>query len=614
MKKIIIALSAALLSLAACTQFENETAPDFSADVKAPSLVCEAPTTMNSDSAFVVTVTPGKGNVYYSYAIIKGTETALDPETLLEDGYSKKAVAVKLIQDGVEVEVPLSGCFNASEQADTTVVAFDLVPNSAYTVYAVGVDNLGKVSKVTASTITTTDKLAPVVNDKKTDASGLDDDGEISFQFDDPVVLTDAFKAGTAKFHVSYAGINNLTPMAGNKYILPIYTKDVDVDSVAVSGAKVTIKVPDRVPGAIVFVTFDAGVVENGVKTANAAFTTAMGAPKANGGYEAVGIYGRFSTEEFEISLPTIKDAENKDVRMPKDTVLYFNDWTTLEMSVVAPELVNVPYNGIVPTAYPEVKYTNAANRKVIYDSEDIAVANDSTLVIKLTEDPGYGTSVAFTIAAGSIEDIYGNTCEELSTSFLDADDELFPGNYFCSYGYTLADVLGTYTFAGTSKYAGPQTDSKVVIAPSDDEDYDVMIYDLFHETTCLNDLTSYTPDPFTKFYATVDFDSGIMVVYGDAIGEGVYNSADYYIVAFGEGEEGEFTCSIPASGKIVLNSTVYMLLYGLGSWDSISAGTLTRTDTAYDYTEPTPDPAPAPAPAKRAAKKVGNKNLKSLR
>ena len=259
MKKIIIALSAALLSLAACTQFESETAPTFASSVAAPTIINELLSdTQNPDSTFVVTVTPGAGNAYYSFAIIKGKATALDPETLLENGYSKKAVAVKLIEEGVEVEVPLSGCFNASAQADTSVTAFDLVPNTDYTVYAVGADKNGTLSKLITLTVTTTDNIAPVVNTKKTDESGLDDDGEISFQFDDPVELTDAFKDGTAKFHVGYAGINL------GATIVPIYTKDVPVDSVAVSGNKVTIKVPDRVPGAIVFVTFDAGVVVNG--------------------------------------------------------------------------------------------------------------------------------------------------------------------------------------------------------------------------------------------------------------------------------------------------------------------------------------------------------------
>ena len=98
MKKIIIALSAALLSLAACTQFESETAPTFASSVAAPTIVNELLSdTQNPDSTFVVTVTPGTGHAYYSFAIIKVKATALDPETLLEHGYSKKAVAVKLI-------------------------------------------------------------------------------------------------------------------------------------------------------------------------------------------------------------------------------------------------------------------------------------------------------------------------------------------------------------------------------------------------------------------------------------------------------------------------------------------------------------------------------------
>ena len=597
MKKIIIALSAALLSLAACTQFESETAPTFASSVKAPVLVSEVPASMNADSAFVVTITPASGNVYYSFAIIKGAETALDPETLLEDGYSKKAVSVKLIVEGVEADVPLSGCFKASEQADTSVVAFNLVPNTDYTVYAVGVDNLGTVSKVSTLTVKTTDKIAPTVNTKKTDDSGLDDNGEISFQFDDPVELTDAFKEGTAKFHVGYAGINNVFTYAGNDFILPIYTKDVDVDSVAVSGNKVTVKVPDRVPGAIVFVTFDAGVVVNGTEITNAAYTTAIGAPKGTG-YQAEGVYGRFSTKDLKLSLPTIKDADGNDVRMPQDTVLYFNNWATLGMSVVAPELVNYPYNGLVPVEYPEVKYTNAANRKVVYDTENIAVPNDSTFVIGLMEDPGYGTSVAFTIAKGAVQDVYGNPCKEFTTSFLDADDELFPGNYFCSYGYSVSDIVGTWNYKGTSYWAGADEDDEWVIVASDDATKgNVMMTKIFGYT---NDYKVYCDFNVHAGKFTIP-DSVPFANYVDGEDHGVLitacNAANYVTFDFAPGTLSNPTCWFGYYGQSAVDDE-----NNSGWWNLFKVLTVTKVA----------DPAPAPAPHPSAVK-TGHMRAKKL-
>lgn len=592
MKKIIIALSVALLSLAACTQFESETAPTFASSVAAPTIINELLSdTQNPDSTFVVTVTPGAGNAYYSFAIIKGKATALDPETLLENGYSKKAVSVKLIEEGVEVEVPLSGCFNASAQADTSVTAFDLVPNTDYTVYAVGADKNGTLSKLITLTVTTTDNIAPVVNTKKTDDSGLDDDGEISFQFDDPVELTDAFKDGTAKFHVGYAGINM------GATIVPIYTKDVPVDSVAVSGNKVTIKVPDRVPGAIVFVTFDAGVVVNGTDIPNVAYTTANGAPKGTS-YTANGIYGRFSTKDFKLSLPTIKDADNNDVRMPKDTVIYFKDWTTLEMSVVATDLVNYPVNGLIPMEYPEVKYTNAANRKVVYDAEDIAVPNDTTFVIALSEDPGYGTSVAFTIPEGGIEDVYGNACKEFSTSFVDADDDVFPGNFFCSYGYSLSDIIGTWNYKGTSYWAGNDEDDEWVIVASDNPAKgNVMMTKIFgfendYNVYCDFNVHSgkFTIPDWVDFYNYVDGDDhGVLKT--------ACNGADFVTFDFAPGTLSNPTCWFGYYGKSAVDDENLS-----GWWNLFKVLSVTKVV----------DPAPAPAPH-HSAVKTGHMKAKTL-
>ena len=105
MKKIFFVFSVALLSLAACTRFEQETAPVFASSVAAPSITEVIAPGVNTDSTFTVKITPGAKNNYYSFAIIKGKADDLDPETLLTLGYEGKCVTVKLIREEVEVDV-----------------------------------------------------------------------------------------------------------------------------------------------------------------------------------------------------------------------------------------------------------------------------------------------------------------------------------------------------------------------------------------------------------------------------------------------------------------------------------------------------------------------------
>ena len=186
-----------------------------------------------------------------------------------------------------------------------------------------------------------------------------------------------------------------------------------------------------------------------------------------------------------------------------------------------------------------------------------------------------------------------------------------------CSYGYTKADILGTYTFTGNSKYDVAQSDPKVVIAPSDNEDHALVVYDMFSTTHCFDDVSTYgytyVPNAFTKFYADFDFDSGILTVFGDAVG--AFDPALCDACAYGPGDDDEFTFAFATAGNGVLLDNVYMYGTSLGTWDIVLPGaTLTRTDTAYAYTEPSPDPDPAPDPGTTSAKRKAVKVTKFVR
>lgn len=493
MKKILFAFGILLLSLAACTQFEKETVPNLNSNVTAPFVVKAFDADHNSDSSFMVKITPGTGNNYYTFAVIKGEEDpTIDAETLLTLGYLDKCVTVKLIREEVEVDVPLGGCFSAADQKDTVVFAFDLVPDTDYTVYAVGNDNMGMLSKVTALTIKTTDKDAPVPTNSKGEYKVNTDDleeGTIVITFDDNIELTDAFKNGSAKFYAHYLGANDYTYHAQYQiYMLnEVFVTPVPVDSVSVDGKNVSIQVPERIPGAVVGITYDADVVKNPVKLSNEKLEDLI-AYWDDDEIAIEGIGGRFETAEWEFSLPMIKDEEGKDVRMPADTVIYFNDWTEFEMEFVAQELAEPkfqaggPFNFIVPAGTPQIRYTDSANRRVINDVMEPQVFQDTVLVIWPTEAPDFGSSVSVDIAKGDVEDLWGNPCAEFTTFYLDENDEQFAGNYFCSYGYEVADIVGTYEYQATSYFGADYNErgAWVIEESNNAEKGNVMITTIF--------------------------------------------------------------------------------------------------------------------------------------
>ena len=599
MKKIIITLSTALFALA-CTQFVEETKPEFKAQPGAPSIEAVEDAELDSDNAFKVKIAPGKENIYYSFAIIPGADP-VDGATLLSNGYAKSAVSVKLTIDGVEADVPLSGCFKAAALKDTTVTAFKLKPNTKYTVYAIGSGEKGVLSEVATKTITTTDKTAPSAFDvdeegKVTkyyfDASGIDD-GTIVIDFGDPVQYTKEGEAGITRFTAKYFAANDYDAKG---MLNPQFSVDIPLDSVSISGGKVSLQVPERIPGAIVGIYCDEGIFQNAVGLKNPAIPyEAVLAAWSSGKIATAGPVGRFETESWSFDLPMVEDPTGAEIKMPADTVIAASDWSALGIALTAPALVEPAfqgkeYNKVVPAGDVQIRYTDANNRKILYDSDnfDISDYSDSTIVVFLDEAPDFGYRVSVDIPEGAVEDIWGNPCEEFSTAYIDEDGEFFPGNYIISFGYTLDDFLGTYTFAGTAEYAGSQADSKVVIAPSDKEDYDVVAYDLFHETTCVDDITSYEPFSYTSFYGVIDLDMGTMVLDGDAIGMGSYAKYSWnsYVVAWQNGA-GTISFQMPKAGTMNLSAPVDIILYQLMVWDTITPGTLTRTSTDYEYEVP---------------------------
>ena len=597
MKKIIIVLSSVLF-VAACMQFEKETAPEFSTNVAAPTIQRVNDPEEDPDYDFTVKIAPAAGNTYYSFAILKG-DSPLDAETLLENGYAGKAVTVKLVRDSVEVDVPLSGCFNAQALKDTTVQAFKLTPNTKYTVYAVGCDELGTRSKVTTLSITTSDVTVPSVFNAN-GAAQFDDsdleDGTIVLKFDDPVSFTDDLKNGKAKFYATYFGVNDATQGVFNAQ----FTEEVSLDSLSVDGNKVSIQVPERIPGAVVGISFDAGVVQNGVNLKNEKTSVVTGF-NSKGEVDGDGVFGRFETVPFEFALPLIEDADGNIVRMPEDTIIYVQDWTSLMLAATAQDLVEPQYqegktfNKLTVKTAPEIRYTDGDLRKILYPATQVGVMPDSTVVFILDEDPGYGTSISFDIAAEAIEDLWGNPCEAFSSTYVDEDGNPFWGNYFTSFGYSLEDIFGTWRYDGES-YSGKVLGFEdIIIAPRkpfDNPAYEeyyasrnVEIHDFFKSVPVVYVDTFENDNPV--LYATFNVHSGILNIEWEILGMAAWTGYGWSGEVQGlnlDAEDGNYNFKMPKRGTLEQMDAIYINLKDLGAVDFLS-GEMTKTSD--DYTLP---------------------------
>ena len=622
MKKIFIALGTVLF-LSACTQFVKETAPEFPNYVAAPTVEQIDDDELDPDSEFTVKVTPGAGNIYYAFAIIPGTE-AKDASALISNKYAGNAVKVKLIIEEVETEVPLSGSFAAAKQADTVVTAFNLKPNTAYTVYAVGAGENGALSAVTAHTIITTDSTLPGPFDgKKYNFSAKDlEDGTFVVDFGDEVEFTEELQNGEAKFYATDYGANAYDKQG---ILLPVFSAEIPVDSLSVSGSEVSIQVPERIPGAVVAISYDAGVVVNGVDLKNTALPADESGAywNASGKLVTAGLAARFETKDWKFELPMIENEEGKEVKMPSDTIIFFNDYEALEISLTGQNLVepihqDAEFNYLVPAEAIQIRYTDGSNRKIIYASEDIVLSDvsDSTVVITLGEEPEYGATVSVDIPASAVEDLWGNPCKAFSTAYVDEDGEYFPGNYFYSYGYTREDFLGTYSYAGEASNGNVHEEAAVVIAPDPESETGILIYDLFKSLEPLSNryftknwdvLTAPIPGEVNIHDGSISLANSPIVKAESDILAG-YGYAGIITVEYGE--TSWYLQRLP-NGDITTPVEFYYIL-GAAGYIAYEEGDLTKISS--EYSVPTSGDGGSAAPVRKKAARTSRETVPSGR
>lgn len=506
MKKILYSLLALAATVAACTDFAEDEKIDFAA-TDAPVVAA----TVVDDNTVSVSVTPKEGNVYYSYVLIAGPAKELKAETVLKGGYESDAVAN-------EKKEPVAAVLKASETKSVSFQVGGLKSNTAYTLYAVASNSQGVVSKLATSTAVTTDGTVPVLTeyDFQSTATNLD----YVLVFDDPIAFTGK---GTVTAH--YYARHSKAGADGN---LVEYKKAVvPADSLVISGKNlyVSLDAAEAIPGAIVAISYTEGLVANLVGGRVEAFTDVTVSSKL----ESEGLVASYKTQPFALGLTEDEPQEGSGIEggdEEEPEVTFFSDWEELDM--VTYSYNKYPLAGKLKAAKLSIETEDANGRVVAYTGQQLKIAAANKLSVKIDEDPGFGSYVSYKIAAGSIVDIFGNTNSEFTAEKL----------YFCSYGYKLADVLGTYTVTGVGVMTGLPVSYKLVIAETDDaEKGDLLITNFLGFEG--------------KFYADFDPDNGTVKIYEFS------KIDDKYLVFFNKA--GDQLFSIPSPG--VLTSDAYVLV-----------------------------------------------------
>ena len=441
---------------AACTQFEEDTVPSYDTAAKP-----EVSATVVSDTEITVTVTAGAGTNFWGYAVMTGAPGAT-ADKLVADGYAKSTAVVVQGED----KTPQAAQLAYSEETKTVTLELKgLTPYTDYTVYAAAVSKMGVVSEVAEMTVKTTDGTEPVVNAAGADYEVADGIMTFAIPFSDPVSLTGE---GTAK---AYFYGENLYDE--DDYLVVYKEVDIPADYMATSGKYLILAVPaeEYIPGAYVSVTYSADIVVNGAGSKNVAFEKNLMA-YVEGELLSNGIVGQYDYENWDFSLvdpatlpdePEDEEIEGEEDEEEEEKVpVYFQNWTELVISTYG----STKYSIVTDTEDTNIKVTvvELDGRTVSYDAPQgkFAAIGENVLGLMLNEDPGFGSSISYTIAEGSFADLFGNVNNEFT-----AEDE-----YYCSYGYTLEDIVGEWTVTGMNLFTGATVTYPLVIEEAEEPEY----------------------------------------------------------------------------------------------------------------------------------------------
>ena len=482
MKKYVLTLLAAAATFAACTKFVEDPKIEY-ATIEAP----EVTATTASDNSIVVTIAPKEGTTFYSYVVAKGVAKPVDAKALLQgkSGLTPVTIEDKECAEVVEIVPASKASSTATIDQVKSLTIEGLIPYTYYTVYAVATNAQGVISDVATASTRTSDSTVPSIKNYDTEEA----DSVMYYQilFNDPIKLSGE---GDLTLHIygeNYYDDTTLNCIEINNVVIA-------PENISDAGGVITVKIPKDyyIPGALVDLTWPEGFVKNAQDMPCAAF------PYTGLYYDAAkeyaltpnGISAQYEYVDFALSFFATAEEEEAFLEAHEDEeeivpeTVYYSDWQALQM--VAYARTDAPLADKTKTAKASVSVSDAGGRVVSYPATP-GVTQDGNIAVALGEDPGFGTEATYTIAAGSFVDIFGNENLEYTLDY---------GVYFCSYGYSIDDIAGNYTFGFKSPWYGTYS-NVVTISESDNAEKGNIMF------------TGQLADINVKFYGDFDVDLG---------------------------------------------------------------------------------------------------------
>lgn len=423
MKKILAYFTViAAIVAAGCTNFGDENQLSLGA---APEAVISDVVAEADGDSITFNLAPSKEAGYYAWVVVK---SELVDSTLQADRILKKLVA------GVA-----NGLINYTDKPTSTIGVGKLTPFTVYQIYAVTSSKDGVVSKVENFSIRTLDDGSKPTPKKVEIADTI-----VTLTFHEPL------KLGTSKVFVSYfakntvSGANPLVIAAGYEDFNP-QNIEVAAERLSVSGNKLIVELPNAPAGVYASITYEEGAVKD--LDGNLCSTYTRKADTLQSGAPSRGITVRVPTKSWALQ------GEFEEVN--PDTVAAFTDWSALSIPAIAKEGVVVKKK--IATVKPTVVYAEIGKSTKV-EVKTWGVSASGVPVFKLPEAPARGAVVDLSIPAGAFEDVYGNTSLALDVK----------GNYLYSYGYTLADITGTWQINGINASTGAAITPETVIIVAD--------------------------------------------------------------------------------------------------------------------------------------------------
>ena len=450
---------------------ETPLAPDTAGSV-------EVTITDVTDNSFKVTLTPSGNVSYYSYLVdASATAETLDPVTLYKVGYSSVA----------------QGTVKYTAEAPSYTFEVKATPNTSYQVYAVAASEMGFAGNITVKGTKTTDTVAPGYESYQTN------ENQVLFTF------SEAVTRGSGAIKVPYYAYYTAE---FQQSALPAGEIEIPEDAIQVAGNQAMITVPGLPTGAYWTISIAEGAFVDAVGQKLPAYASSF--VVTEDGPAPKGFYGEITY----IETPMLGTLEAET----------FADWTK---PFVIPVKATYPVAGLSKEKFVTVTYETQTSTSTQTTVHTLAPGETygmtaSGFVVYLPEQPAIGATVTIDVPAGCLYDIYGNDCEAWSCSLLH------------SYGYTLADITGTYTLAEQSAFDGQVYTTSLEIKESDDAAKGNVMFTVYDDITC----------NVAPIYATFDTEAGTLTVPAQQVFAAVSLGGTPYYTCF-------TSCTVSSSGSV---------------------------------------------------------------